>query len=277
MKKGMRAFLLYFKKCITNDLITVYAAQASFYIILAVIPFLMLAMTLLQFIVPVDFEEVILALNKMLPQNMQDLAYRILSELFLKSTGFLSFSAITALWTTSRGAASLQAGVRKIYKSTREKGFILTRWLSIVHTLVFVIIFVAALILLVFGSTITDILTQRFGLGMIIMLFENLRGLISLVIFTLFFALMYKFFAGKKVSFINQLPGAIFSALGWVFFSLVFGLYINNFADYSYIYGSLTALILFSLWLYWCMIIFLLGAEINLFVQVIKKDKEKNK
>ncbi len=275
MKKGMRAFLLYFKKCITNDLITVYAAQASFYIIIALIPFLMLAMSLLQFIVNVDFEEVILALNKMLPQNVHDLAYRILSELSTKSTGFLSFSAITALWTTSRGAASLQSGVRKIYKSTREKGFILTRWLSIVHTLVFVLIFVAALILLVFGSTITDILAQRFGLGIIIMLFENLRGLISLVIFTLFFALMYKFFAGKKVSFKNQLPGAAFSALGWVFFSLVFGLYINSFADYSYIYGSLTAIILFSLWLYWCMIIFLLGAEINVLVQVLKKEKAK--
>ena len=275
MKKGMRAFVLYFKKCINNDLITVYAAQASFYIILALIPFLMLAMTLLQFIVPVDFEEVIFALNKMLPQNMHDLAYRILSELSTKATGFLSFSAVTALWTTSRGAAALQSGVRKIYKSTREKGFILTRWLSIVHTLVFIIIFVAALILLVFGSTITDILTKKFGLGMIIMLFENLRGLISLVIFTLFFALMYKFFAGKKVPFKNQLPGAVFSALGWVFFSLVFGVYINSFADYSYIYGSLTALILFSLWLYWCMIIFLLGAEINLFVQVLKKEKNK--
>ena len=274
MKKGMRAFLLYFKKCITNDLITVYAAQASFYIILALIPFLMLAMSLLQFIVPVDFEEVIMALNKMLPENMHDLAYRILSELSTKSTGFLSFSAITALWTTSRGAASLQSGVRKIYKSTREKGFILTRWLSIVHTLVFVIIFVAALILLVFGSTITDILSKYFGLALIITLFENLRGLIAVLTFTLFFALMYKFFAGKKVPFKNQLPGALFSALGWVFFSLVFGLYINSFADYSYIYGSLTALILFSLWLYGCMIIFLLGAEINVLVQVLKKSKD---
>ena len=275
MKKGMRAFLLYFKKCITNDLITVYAAQASFYIIIALIPFLMLAMSLLQFIVPVDFEEVIMALNKMLPENMHDLAYRILSELSTKSTGFLSFSAITALWTTSRGAASLQSGVRKIYKSTREKGFILTRWLSIVHTLVFVIIFVAALILLVFGSTITDILSKYFGLALIITLFENLRGLIAVLTFTLFFALMYKFFAGKKVPFKNQLPGAAFSALGWVFFSLVFGLYINSFADYSYIYGSLTALILFSLWLYGCMIIFLLGAEINVLVQILIKEKSK--
>jgi len=275
VKKGMRAFLLYFKKCITNDLITVYAAQASFYIIIALIPFLMLAMSLLQFIVPVDFEEVIMALNKMLPENMHDLAYRILSELSTKSTGFLSFSAITALWTTSRGAASLQSGVRKIYKSTREKGFILTRWLSIVHTLVFVIIFVAALILLVFGSTITDILSKYFGLALIITLFENLRGLIAVLTFTLFFALMYKFFAGKKVPFKNQLPGAAFSALGWVFFSLVFGLYINSFADYSYIYGSLTALILFSLWLYGCMIIFLLGAEINVLVQILIKEKSK--
>ena len=50
--------------------------------------------------------------------------------------------------------------------------------------------------------------------------------------------------------------------------------YVNRFADYSYIYGSLTAVVLLILWLYFCMNIFLLGAEVNCF---LKERKEKNR
>ncbi|MDO4618368.1 MAG: YihY/virulence factor BrkB family protein [Clostridia bacterium] len=277
MNKRIRAFAVYFKKCLTADLITVYAAQASFYIIIAVIPFLMLAMSVFQFIVNADFEEIILAINRMLPQNYHEIAYKILSELSEKSIPFLSFSAFMALWTMSRGASALQMGVKRIYKTTREKGFLRTQISSILHTISFVIIFVVSLIMLIFGPTIADILTEKYGLGRLMNIIENISGITSIVFFTLFFAVMYKFLGGKKVPFKNQFPGAFFSSLGWVLYSMIFGVYINNFADYSYIYGSLTAIILLSLWLYGCLIIFLFGAEVNVLVMALKHKKKEKK
>ena len=77
----------------------------------------------------------------------------------------------------------------------------------------------------------------------------------------------YKGYAGRKVKFFSQLTGAFFSAVGWFLYSRFFEFYIENFANYSYIYGSLTALIIVMLWLYSCMEILLVGAGINVFLE----------
>ena len=60
------------------------------------------------------------------------------------------------------------------------------------------------------------------------------------------------------------MPGALFTGAGWILFSYIFSVYINNFSNYSRIYGSLTAIVLLMLWLYSCMTILLYGAEVNM-------------
>ena len=66
---------------------------------------------------------------------------------------------------------------------------------------------------------------------------------------------------GKKPG--GHLPGALFSALGWLLFSLLYSVYITHFPRASAVYGALSAVCLVMLWLYACTVILLLGAEIN--------------
>ena len=66
-----------------------------------------------------------------------------------------------------------------------------------------------------------------------------------------------------KSGFLPHFPGAVFASVGWTMFSYGYSLYITNFPSASYIYGSLAAVCLIMLWLYFCMIILLLGAEVN--------------
>ncbi|HIU47977.1 MAG TPA: YihY/virulence factor BrkB family protein, partial [Candidatus Avimonoglobus intestinipullorum] len=87
--------------------------------------------------------------------------------------------------------------------------------------------------------------------------------------------LVYKTFSGKKMPYKRHLPGAVFTTAGWMVFSFLFSIYIENFANYSYIYGSLTAIVLMMLWLYSCMIILLFGAELNMLNQIYKERKQK--
>ena len=56
-------------------------------------------------------------------------------------------------------------------------------------------------------------------------------------------------------------------------YSYFYSLYIVYFPNASYIYGSLAAVILFMLWVYFCMIIFLVGAEINKIGFVMRKNR----
>ena len=66
---------------------------------------------------------------------------------------------------------------------------------------------------------------------------------------------------------LNQFPGAIFATFGWSLFSFVYSIYISYFSNFSSTYGSLAAIVLIMLWLYICMNITLLGAEINVFLE----------
>lgn len=60
-----------------------------------------------------------------------------------------------------------------------------------------------------------------------------------------------------------SLPGAALATVLWLGSTLLFGLYVTRFADYSRVYGSLGAAIALMFWLYIIALSVLLGAEFN--------------
>ena len=68
---------------------------------------------------------------------------------------------------------------------------------------------------------------------------------------------------GGKRTFRSQVPGTVFATVGWLVFSRIFSFYIVHFWKLSYIYGSLTAIILMILWLDIIINLLFLGAAIN--------------
>ena len=86
-----------------------------------------------------------------------------------------------------------------------------------------------------------------------------------------------------KTTLRKQLPGAVFTACGWLLLSFFFSVYLDVFEGFTSMYGSLTTIILIMLWLYGCMYIILLGGEINALLEKflqkragnLKKKKEK--
>ena len=121
-----------------------------------------------------------------------------------------------------------------------------------------------SLLLMVFGRNIQKLLRgdlsilQRFMNGVI-----NARIYILLIVLITFFAIMMKILPNRKTKFISQLPGAIFSALGWYFLSFIISVYVDDFNGFS-MYGSLTTWVLVMIWLYFCMYILLIGGKINM-------------
>ena len=94
----------------------------------------------------------------------------------------------------------------------------------------------------------------------------GMRATVLLAILLFFFLIMYIVLPNRKTSLIYELPGAILSSLGWIGFSYGFAFYIDNMANFSYVYGSLTAIVLLLLWVYFCMYILFIGAEVNYFL-----------
>ena len=260
---------------IQKEHLGLYSAEASFFLIISFVPLLMLLVTLLQFIVPIEEAELVATLEEHLPESMQTFLTGVVRDLFSKQTfSIISVSSLVLLWAASRGVHSVTQGLRHIFRVPKAI-YYKERLRSLLYTVALLLTVFFALVVLVFGNTLWSLFSQAFpnllGASVVMTL---AKYLVSALLITLFAPLLYCSSAQKPLSSLKvQFPGALFTAAGWILFSTGFSLYISGFANYSYIYGSLTALILLMLWLYFCMWLLFLGAELNTMLY-FKKEEE---
>lgn len=250
---------------VTEHKVTVYAAQATLFIIISALPLLMLVISLLKFILPYDPVELKHIGIDFLPAAAIPLLYTVVDEVFTGATlPIVSITSITALWAASKGMVSLILGLDKVYSASDSRGYIKTRLLSLLYTAVFIVMILATLLFFVAGKHLITVTRTTFPLiSYILGAVYSFPVIVYVVILTFIFAVLYRLLPGVKIRFLRQIPGAFVAGLGWIAFTAGYSFYMNNYADYSYIYGSLTAVVLMMLWLYFCMNIFLWGAEIN--------------
>ena len=248
-----------------DDSISAFAAQAAFFIILSFFPFVMFLLTLLNYL-PVSATDLQILSTDFFPESISGILHTIFSELIEKSSGtVLSITVIAALWSASRGMLALVRGLNAVYQHKETRNYFLIRGVSMLYTLTFAALLIITLVLLVFGNQLYHfIVTSVPFLGDLALLILSLRSLVTMTVLTLFFLLMYLIIPNRKSHFFSELPGAVLTAGGWLGFSFLFSYYIDHIGTFSYTYGSLTALAVCMLWLYFCMYILFIGAEVNM-------------
>ena len=244
-----------------------YAAQAAYFIILSFIPFMLLLMTSIKY-TPLTREEVINVVMQVFPENFEGFIRGIVGEVYAKSLGVVPISALIALWSAGKGIQALTNGFNTIYQVQETRNFIVTRIRSVIYTLIFVIAIVLTLILQVFGNSLQRELSNRFPfLDRLVTTIISMRLLISLGLLSLVFLMLYKFIPNRKAIFRSQLPGAVLSAVCWSTFSFFFSIYLDFFNNAANMYGSMTTIVLILLWMYFCMIFVMIGAQVNYYFE----------
>lgn len=250
---------------VSNDHVSEFSAQCSYYTILSFIPFVILLITLIQY-TNIDQQTLFNAISKIIPSSMNEFVLGIVREVYSKSIGTISISIIFTLWSAGKGLFALTKGLHSVYNinGEKEKSMIYLRVISIIETIIFIVLIMLGLVLLVFGNSLVLIIKEHFG-G-----FENytlISSIIAEVVFVfvtfIIFLLLYKFMPKHKVSFKSQIPGAIFGAITLNVISFVFSKYLDIFKGFSITYGSLTTLMLVMMWTYSCFYTLFLGAELN--------------
>lgn len=262
---GLRTVIRYVRQTaaqIADDKVTVYAAQASFFVIISAVPFISLLISIAGLVIPADLPD--LSAGLPLPDGFASVVEILSAELHsAPNVPLLSVSAVTTLWSASRGISAIRSGLERVYRAGRTQGFFAHRIKSLVSTLVFIAIITAAVTLMLFG----DSLGKWLRIAKISDMIFRLRTPLFTSALCLLFTFMYSSTARRssriKNGFLPHFPGAVFASVGWTLFSYGYSLYITHFPSASYIYGSLAAVCLIMLWLYFCMIILLLGAEVN--------------
>ena len=192
-------------------------------------------------------------------------AEELVFSTYRNSTGaVVGLSAVTTLWSASRGIYGLLRGLNAIYDVSEDRGCLYTRSISVVYTFAFFLVLLLTLVLHVFGNTIINFLTMVDNEVLIFLIdLIDLRFFLLLILQSLIFTVMFMALPNKRNSFLGSLPGGVLSSLGWLVFSDIFSIYVENFYSYANIYGSVCAIALSLLWLYCCLSILFYGGALN--------------
>ncbi len=253
----------YYARKFSSYHISTYAASASFFIITAIFPMLMLALSIVSF-TPLSTQDFLDMIATLLPGSFSPLLAQVAEDLLSASATALSVSLVAILWTSSKSMLGLLDGLNAIADVNDTRNFIFKRIICMGYMLVLILGLMFNLALRVFGQHI--LLQLQRSAPRVALVFSGImqqRGLTLFLILAVVFMLVYTFFPNKKLKFYLQIPGAAFTSLAWMLFSLLFSIYVNRIGQFSTLYGGLTMMILAMLWLYSCMYIVFIGAVIN--------------
>lgn len=254
----------FYDKC-TEDRVDACAAQSAFFIILSALPFLMVMFSLLKytFMGKADFLQL---LQSFCPDYVLPFLITIVDEVYDHSAGILSVTAVVAVWSAAKGLQYLIKGLNAVYEVDENRNWFILRFWAIIYTLIFALALLFLLGFMVFGQTVKNILLKKFAYSALLsFLGSGIKWLFGIAVLIVFFTVAFTVLPNKKLKMKRQFPGACFTAAGWTVFSFGLSIYVNDFHGFS-MYGSLTTLTLLMLWVYFCMYIMLLGAELNAFL-----------
>jgi membrane protein len=146
------------------------------------------------------------------------------------------------------------SGMNAAYGVKETRGYLHTRLLSIWYTFGFLAVLLLTLVLQVFGNSILGFLQTMDGtLFRFLTEVVDLRFFLLLILQTGLFTAMYTVLPNRKNRIIASVPGALLSSIGWLIFSDLFSIYVEQLAEFLTFFGSVYAVALSMLWLYFCM------------------------
>lgn len=248
----------------------VYAGSATLFLLMASFPMLMWVLVLVNLLPGFSVESVAEMLADFLPQipSVQESTIQLLQNLSSQSAQFVaSLAVLTTIVSASGGMSALQIGLQRLTPGSRRT--FLNRLLAVGYTFVFELLLLVMLALQGMKSLFArfaDTLPFFRHYAAAVHEAQRVANIGRFVIIPLLFVLLlliYTYVPGGRRTLRSQLPGTIFATAGWLIFSRVFSFYILHFWRLSYIYGSLTAVILVILWLFVIINLIFLGAGLN--------------
>lgn len=260
---GFRSFLSQLISHTSQVNVGVYAANASFFIILSAFPLLVLVMGVLN-LTSLTQSDLLDTLSALLPSALVPYATGVVDNIpGTGSVAIISITAVLAIWSASRGVYGVMVGINAIFGSSDRRSYLVRRAICVLYTLLLVLSLVITLALHVFGrALLTNLAKLLPALADTLQTVRLLRFLFTVAFLTLTFSAVYGAFPSRRVSLRACVAGAFPAALGWLGFSSIFSVIVTHSKNYTTFYGSLAMVAVFMLWLYTCMTILLMGGVI---------------
>jgi len=255
-------------KC-NDDRVIERAAGLTYRILLAFFPFLVFLMSLIGFL-EFDKEGLFEGLYKVLPGDVSELVAGFVMELGeTRSGGLMSTALFFSLYNTNNGFRAAVRCINISLETEERRGILRQIGLGLVLTMLFSIAIIVMLGLVAFGRQIWLV----FFPGGNEIMFTVASGASAMIVLIFTTMMIYKLASARRLGFLQVLPGAGFTVLGWVVASALFGFITQNFTQYPAVYGSIAGVFILMLWLNTVAVLLLIGNEINASLVEIRQKK----
>jgi len=245
-------------------------SSLAYFFLLALFPLLILLNALLG-LFGFAMNDVLISIAPLIPNS----AFEILESYLLSisnydNTVLISFGFLGTIFTTSIAVTSLMNAIYRAYDQKNHRSWLATQGLFIFFTFLIGISLILTLLFPLLGQGFIDFISQYVNIPQsIILIWHVFRWVATPIIMMITLAALYKivpYTPYKQTIW----PGTFFAVFGWLSMSIFLSFYINQIANFSFVYGSIGAIIALLIWLFFTGIIIILGAELNDIIDHLK-------
>jgi membrane protein len=243
----------------------IMAAAMSFFATLSLFPLLLLAVSALGYVVgsAKAFEQVMAFFQQYAPGSVTDLVRGTLANIAVTRGKSLLLGIVVLLWTASSVFVNMEIALCMTW-DVQPRRFLKSRSLAVGMLLVMGAGLMVSLAFTAITLRIEGIHWRLFGHQTPdVPAFWHLMGyLVPVLLGVVMFTAIYRILPNTRVHFRAAVLGGIFGGVLWHIALLGFRWYVKHYAHYDVVYGSLGGVVILVLWIYYSMIVLLLGAEL---------------
>jgi len=185
--------------------------------------------------------------------------------------GILGFAGL--LWTSTWVFSSLRIALNIVFRAQKSQGML--RGIG-VDLLMIVLVGILLLVSMILSPVVMFLQSYQgqipVAMGPTIQWI--LKYLLPFFLTCCMFSLIYKIIPNKRVHIKSALQAALFASLLWELAKHLFAWYVVHLPMYSILYGSLSTLVIFVLWVYYSSTILIVGGE---FAYFLEEDRQRSK
>lgn len=257
-----------FSKGMGRRRITTYSAACAYYLFMSLIPMIMLLVSVIQY-TPLTQDVILEAISDYVPDQLYTIIESIISSIYSGGRVALTVSILLTIWSAAASMKALMRGMDSVYDAERHEDFFVFSLRACFYMVVFVLMLLLSFFVMVYGGEILqllyDLLPHGGAVDWLFSMVRYLRFVVVLAVLALVFSFTYWRMPARRLRYGQQWPGAIFCAVSWSVFSVIFSFYVS-FSNRFGAYGLIGTVIVAMIWLYYCFYFLLLGGYINHYI-----------
>lgn len=246
---------------------SIRAAAIAYYVVLSFFPLVVLLIVLGSSFLTQDYarDTVFTFVDRYLPGANELVQLNI--EQLLRNRGAASaLSVLGLVWSGSNVFTNIHRSLNDILGTRERPSYWWQRLLGVASVGAVLALFALSFLATALGRLIENLPHTLFGLDLAVygQLWGRVVALVGVLPTILFLFTIYRLLSSSPLRWWELVPGSIFAALLWEAAKQIFTSYVTSFRPYNLVYGSLGKFIAFVIWSYMSGAILLLGAELTI-------------